>query len=410
MTVTDQINILEKKIIQTEAQYDLDRKAAKISALSSNSLDKYEYLTGEDSSLTSSTVEQAKFEYSPLVRIFAKELDKDDQKEGLFKRLKNIENKNEEQLKAIEDQKTKNLNKINSETNKTKNLLIYNSKHSFYKYRLSEFNKISLINSKFNKIEECYNEFIALNDVDAEPENIKHKLVVLNEVSKPYDDLIKEYKKVYEKASKDGKSDSWKQKYGPKKFRALNYQPVELKTEPLSDKDRSGIKQPTQLNQLNLNKVSKPLSIELPRNDFISLIKDVVDNLDNKDYQTTIDKGKYDLKNAEKYLPEIITKKISKNEARERYNSLIKPDVDMLNNALRRSKGKRNNILVILDNIKSSFFEVFYFHYQDKSSETEESIAERTKLRRQRSDEIAKKEKKISLKLFERYLVICPRL
>ena len=150
--------------------------------MSSNSLDKYEYLTGEDLSLTPSTVEQAKFEYSPLGRIFAKGLDKDDQKEGLFKRLKNIENKNEEQLKAIEDQKTKNLNKINSER-KTKNLLIYNSKHSFYKYRLSEFNKISLINSKFNEIEECYNEFIALNDVDAEPENIKYKLVVLNEES-----------------------------------------------------------------------------------------------------------------------------------------------------------------------------------------------------------------------------------
>ena len=61
--------------------------------------------------------------------------------------------------------------------------MIYNSKHPFYKYRLSEFNKISLINSKFNKIEECYNEFIALNDVDVEPENIKYKLVVLNEVS-----------------------------------------------------------------------------------------------------------------------------------------------------------------------------------------------------------------------------------
>ena len=150
--------------------------------MSSNSLDKYEYLTGEDLSLTPSTVEQAKFEYSPLGRIFAKGLDKDDQKEGLFKRLKNIENKNEEQLKAIEDQKTKNLNKINSER-KTKNLLIYNSKHSFYKYRLSEFNKISLINSKFNEIEECYNEFIALNGVDAEPENIKYKLVVLNEES-----------------------------------------------------------------------------------------------------------------------------------------------------------------------------------------------------------------------------------
>ena len=48
MTVTDQIKILNKKIMQNEAQYDLDRKAAKISELSSNNLDKYEYLTGED--------------------------------------------------------------------------------------------------------------------------------------------------------------------------------------------------------------------------------------------------------------------------------------------------------------------------------------------------------------------------
>ena len=48
MTITDQIKILNKKILRNEAQYDLDRKAAKISALSSNNLDKYEYLTGED--------------------------------------------------------------------------------------------------------------------------------------------------------------------------------------------------------------------------------------------------------------------------------------------------------------------------------------------------------------------------
>ena len=48
MTITDQIKILNKKIMQSEAQYDLDRKAAKISALFSNNLDKYEYLTGED--------------------------------------------------------------------------------------------------------------------------------------------------------------------------------------------------------------------------------------------------------------------------------------------------------------------------------------------------------------------------
>ena len=72
MTVTDQIKILGRKIKQNEAWYDLDRKVAKISALSSNDLDKYEYLTGEDLGLKPSTVEQAKFEYSPLNKFFNK--------------------------------------------------------------------------------------------------------------------------------------------------------------------------------------------------------------------------------------------------------------------------------------------------------------------------------------------------
>ena len=94
MTVTDQIKILERKIKQNESQYELDREAAKISALSSNNLDKYEYLTGEDLGLKPSTVEQAKFEYSPLGKIFNKGLGEEDKKEGLLKRLKNIEDKN----------------------------------------------------------------------------------------------------------------------------------------------------------------------------------------------------------------------------------------------------------------------------------------------------------------------------
>ena len=78
--------------MQNEAQYHLDRKAAKISALSSNDLDKYEYLSGEDLGLKPNTMEQAKFEYSPLGKIFNKRLSEDDKKERLFKRLKNIEN------------------------------------------------------------------------------------------------------------------------------------------------------------------------------------------------------------------------------------------------------------------------------------------------------------------------------
>ena len=93
MTITDQIKILNRKIMQNEAQYDLDRKAAKISALSSNNLDKYEYLTGEDLGLKPSGIEQSKFEYSPLYKIFNMGLNKKEKykKEGLFKRLKNIE-------------------------------------------------------------------------------------------------------------------------------------------------------------------------------------------------------------------------------------------------------------------------------------------------------------------------------
>ena len=66
MTGADQIKILDIKIKQNEVQYDLDRKAAKISALSSGNLDKYEYLSGKDLNYQSSTVEQAKFDYSPL--------------------------------------------------------------------------------------------------------------------------------------------------------------------------------------------------------------------------------------------------------------------------------------------------------------------------------------------------------
>ena len=100
--------------MQNKAQYeyDLDRKAGKISALSSNTFNKYDYLTGEDLGFKSSTVEQAKFEYSPLGKIFTKGLDEDDQKEGLFKSLGNIEGKNEAQLQAIEDQGKKQLDAI----------------------------------------------------------------------------------------------------------------------------------------------------------------------------------------------------------------------------------------------------------------------------------------------------------
>ena len=94
MAVADQIKILNRKIKQNEAQDDLDREAAIISALSSNNLYKFKYLTGEDLGLKPSTVDQEKFEYSPLGKVFNKGLSEEDKKERLLKRLNNIEDKN----------------------------------------------------------------------------------------------------------------------------------------------------------------------------------------------------------------------------------------------------------------------------------------------------------------------------
>ena len=69
MTIKDQTE--DEKL-----QYDINREAAKISALSSGKLHKYEYLTGEDilSSNRQQIIEQTKFTYSPLEETFDKQI------------------------------------------------------------------------------------------------------------------------------------------------------------------------------------------------------------------------------------------------------------------------------------------------------------------------------------------------
>ena len=78
----------------------------------------------------------------------------------------------------------------------------------------------------------------------------------------------------------------------------------------MSDDNRSDIKQQMQLKQLKLNDTHKPLWIKFSREDFNSLIKDVVDNVDKGKYKTIVDDNKYDLQKAEKSLLEIIIKKV----------------------------------------------------------------------------------------------------
>ena len=103
MTRKEQNKILNDKIEANNAQYNLDRMNAEISAYFSGDLQKYEYLTKKDLNHKPNAFEQAKFEYSSLGKVFIDELDKSDRKEGLLKRLKNIENTSNNQLLALRD-------------------------------------------------------------------------------------------------------------------------------------------------------------------------------------------------------------------------------------------------------------------------------------------------------------------
>ena len=69
MAINDQIK-------DENLQYDINREAAKISALSPGKIHKYEYLTGEDilPSDQQQIIEQAKFTYSPLGKAFEKQI------------------------------------------------------------------------------------------------------------------------------------------------------------------------------------------------------------------------------------------------------------------------------------------------------------------------------------------------
>ena len=96
MTINDQIR--DEKL-----QYDINREAAKISALSSGKIHKYEYLTGEEilSSDQKQIIEQAKFTYSPLGKAFEKQIKTiEDQRQKQVETLKVIKPK--EQTKPIE--------------------------------------------------------------------------------------------------------------------------------------------------------------------------------------------------------------------------------------------------------------------------------------------------------------------
>ena len=104
MTINDQIR--DEKL-----QYDINREAAKISALSSGKIHKYEYLTGEDiiPSNQQQIIEQAKFTYCPLGKAFEKQ-------------IKTIKDQGQKQVEAL---KTKAINDKSDNNNTSTRKEIY---------------------------------------------------------------------------------------------------------------------------------------------------------------------------------------------------------------------------------------------------------------------------------------------
>ena len=110
MTINNQVR--DEKL-----QYDINRKAAEMSVLSSRKIDKYEHLTSKEilPSNQQQIIEQAKFIYSPLGKAFEKQ-------------IKTIEDQGEKQIKALEDLKTNKISRrkfsknagIKNEINKIK--------------------------------------------------------------------------------------------------------------------------------------------------------------------------------------------------------------------------------------------------------------------------------------------------
>ena len=162
MTIEDQIK--DEKL-----QYDINREAAKISALSSGKIDKYEYLTSEEilPSNQQQIIQQAKFAYSPLGK-------------ALEKQIKTIEDQGKKQVKAIQD--NKQLVNINKDDDYKDKLLLSREREIFkdiYNKRLDKIEELS------NKIDYDNLKYVLVGTGDNYNfDNLDDPLTLLNNIKK----------------------------------------------------------------------------------------------------------------------------------------------------------------------------------------------------------------------------------
>ena len=201
MTVKDQLKILDNKIRQNQADYDLYRKNAKISALPSGKLDKYEYLTGEDLGYRPDPVQKAKFEYSPLGQVFNKELDSSEKSEGLLKRLRNVEDKTDNQLIAtennIDNQPPAIKDGINNQPPSIKDRKISDTKK--FKFRDANGNEINELNYLVDYNDNAIEKYIIRKNFPVQTRSTRDgKSLYKNYNFSYYTDLWSLVKKIFE--------------------------------------------------------------------------------------------------------------------------------------------------------------------------------------------------------------------
>ena len=185
MTKLDQIKILDNKIKANRAQFMVDRKNAEISAKSSRKLDKYEYLTSEDLGYKPDALTQAKFEYSPLGKVFTAGLEKEDKKEGLLKRLKNIENVGSNRLKSIRPHDL-NLDYYLLNKDRFQIQKLYNI-----------YGSLSSIKDKFLFINNFYDKIKDFKNRDVLEDNTDKKNRILSAALMTYKNLLSNYRSEY---------------------------------------------------------------------------------------------------------------------------------------------------------------------------------------------------------------------
>ena len=193
---------IDEKIRDEKLQCDIDREAAKISALSSNKIHKYEYLTGKEilPSSNQQIIEQARFTYSPLGKAFEKQIKTiEDQGKKQVDALNTLKSDNNKKLEIKNeniipksafagDESRKVLNKIlEIEKNVDREKLIYEAGEYIYDFR--KFNTIRTFG------EDIYNGKITLEEADEDQSDLADEINNFIKKTRPKNDEKKQEKK-----------------------------------------------------------------------------------------------------------------------------------------------------------------------------------------------------------------------